>query len=254
MKIRILAMAIVTLCLTGALQAQDYKVAKSTGKLKLYIGRVTVEGYDGKEIIFSSRNNKRDNDERAKGLQAINSMGVEDNTGLGIHVSDKGDGIEVYQLKKMDAPDIRIMVPRGVTVSFSHESQYGGKAVFRNIENEIEISANYNSIELDNVTGPLIVKSVYGNVDATFAQQVKGPVSIVSIYGYADITMPHTTKADVRMSTSYGEMYISPEFKIDIEKTGDMIRYGDRINGKLNGGGIKIDFRSDYGKIYLRKK
>jgi hypothetical protein len=33
-----------------------------------------------------------------------------------------------------------------------------------------------------------------------------------------------------------------------------MIRYSDRLSGKLNGGGINIDFRSDYGKIYLRKK
>jgi hypothetical protein len=33
-----------------------------------------------------------------------------------------------------------------------------------------------------------------------------------------------------------------------------MISYSDRVNGKINGGGINIDFRSDYSKIYLRKK
>jgi hypothetical protein len=56
------------------------------------------------------------------------------------------------------------------------------------------------------------------------------------------------------MSTSYGEILVAPEFKIEIDKTGDMVRYSDRVNGKLNGGGINIDFRSDYSKIYLRKK
>jgi len=56
------------------------------------------------------------------------------------------------------------------------------------------------------------------------------------------------------MSTSYGEILVAPEFKIEIDKQGDMVRYSDRVNGKINGGGINIDFRSDYSKIYLRKK
>jgi hypothetical protein len=47
---------------------------------------------------------------------------------------------------------------------------------------------------------------------------------------------------------------VSPDFIIEIDKSGDMIKYSDRVNGKLNGGGMAIDFRSDYGKIYLRKK
>lgn len=27
-----------------------------------------------------------------------------------------------------------------------------------------------------------------------------------------------------------------------------------KVNGKINGGGMGIDIRSDYGKVYLRKK
>lgn len=234
--------------------AQEFKVAKSTGRLELNIGRVTVEGYTGNEIVFSSKDNHEGKDERAQGLRAINSSGLEDNTGLGINVTENGNVIEVNQLKKMNSPDVKIMVPKGVIVSFSHESQYGGTAVFKNMENEIEISANYNSIELENVTGPVTAKTVYGHIEADFSQNVKGPISIVSIYGYVDVTLPVATKANLKMSTSYGEILVAPEFKIEIDKTGDMVRYSDRVNGKLNGGGINIDFRSDYSKIYLRKK
>ena len=68
--------------------AQEYKVAKSTGRLELNIGRVTVEGYNGNEIVFSSKDHHEGKDERAEGLRAINSMGLEDNTGLGINVAD----------------------------------------------------------------------------------------------------------------------------------------------------------------------
>lgn len=254
MKNRSLGLVALALLISTVAFSQEFKIAKSSGKLQLYIGKVTVEGYDGKEIIFTSKDGSDSKDERAQGLRAINSLGLEDNTGLGVNVTEKGDVVEVYQLKKMNSPNVKIMVPKGVIVSFSHESQYGGTAVFKNMENEIEVSTTYNSIELDNVTGPLTIKSVYGSVDCIFGQNVKGPVSIVSIYGHVDVTLPVVTKANLKMSTSYGEIYVAPEFKIEIEKSGEMIRYSDRLSGKLNGGGMNIDFRSDYGKIYLRKK
>jgi len=246
----------IALFVTGVTTAQEFKIAKNSGKLNLHIGRVTVEGHTGNEIIFSSGEDRdKDEDDRAKGLRAINSLGLEDNTGLGINVTEKDGVVEVYQLKKMNSPDIKVQVPKGVIVYFEHESQYGGEAVFKNMENEIEVSCQYNSVELENVTGPLTVKAVYGGVDATFSQNVKGPVSIVSIYGHVDVALPAATKANLKLSTSYGEIFVAPEFKIEVDKEGnDLIRYSDRVKGTINGGGINIDFRSDYGKIYLRKK
>src|SRR5688572_6944 len=246
-----ISIVLVALLVSGLTYAQEFKVAKSTGKLNLHIGRVTVEGHSGNEIIFSTKDGRgKDEDERAKGLTAISGTGLTDNTGLGINVTEKDGAVEVYQLKKMNSPNIKILVPKGVIVSFDHESQYGGKATFRNLENEIEVSCQYNSVELENVTGPLTVKAVYGGVDATFSQNVKGPISIVSIYGHVDVALPLATKANLKMTTSYGEIFMAPEFKIDVEQNGD----SDRVKGTINGGGMNIDFRSDYGKIYLRKK
>jgi hypothetical protein len=69
---------------------------------------------------LSARGRDRDDDGRAKGLRAISSMGLEDNTGIGLSVVDKGEVIEVQQLKKTDGPDITIKVPKGVKVSYSH--------------------------------------------------------------------------------------------------------------------------------------
>ena len=187
MKMRSIVVGLVAFLITSVAMAQEYKVAKSSGKLQLNIGRVTVEGHNGNEIIFSSKDFDEEHDKRAEGLRAINSLGLEDNTRLGINVTVKGDVIEVNQLKKMNSPDIKVLVPKGVIISFSHESQYGGEAIFRNLENEIEVSANYNSVELENVTGPLTIKSVYGSVYAVFSANVKGPISIVSFYGHVDV-------------------------------------------------------------------
>jgi len=249
MKIRMSIVALMIVALGGTVSAQEYKIARSTGRLEIHLGKVTVEGYNGNEIIFSSRDGKDEDDERSKGLQSINASGLTDNTGLGINVSEKGEVVSVNQLRKTNSPDIRIQVPKGVIVSFEHESQYGGDVTFKNMENEIEVAAQYNSVELENITGPLTVKAIYGHVEANFGANVKGPISIVSVYGYVDVTLPLATKANLRLDTSYGEILIHPDFKIEMSGRGE-----DRVEGKLNGGGMIVDLSCNYGKVYLRKK
>ncbi len=255
-SLRFLQMAaiVIGVGMTAASYAQEYKISKSSGRLVLNTGRVLVEGTSGNEIIFTSNDRDKDRDERAKGLNEINSLGLSDNTGLGVNVSDKDNVITVRQLRKMNSPRIRIQVPKGVTVSFEYESQYGGEAEFKNVEGEIEVSAQYNSIELENCSGPITVKSIYGNVDASFDANTKGPISIVSVYGHVDVALPVGIKADLKMSTSYGEIYAAPDFKIDIDRSGDMVRYSDRVSGKVNGGGVGIELQANYGKVYLRKR
>jgi hypothetical protein len=253
MKTRNLMLAF-ALIVTGFAKAQEFKIAKSSGRLELNIGRVTVEGHDGSDIIFSSRNHRDERDKRAEGLRAVNSLGLEDNTGLGIHVADKGNVVEVFQLKKTDAPDIKVLVPKGIIVSFKYESQHGGEARFSNLANEIEVSAVYNSIELENVTGPLAIETTYGHVVADLSSNIKDPVSIVSIYGFIDVTLPLATKADLKMSTSYGDIFVAPEFKMDVLDKDGLDVYGGKISGAINNGGVKIDLTCNYGKIYLRKK
>lgn len=250
-----LMLAVMALFATAITYAQEYKVAKNSGRLEILTGKVTVEGHNGNEIIFSSNRDHHEKDERAEGLRSVNSLGLEDNTGLGINVSEKDGVVKVQQLKKMDAPDILIKVPKGVIVAFRHESQYGGDVTFRNMENEIEVSAQYNSISLENITGPLTVKAIYGGVDAVFGSVIKNPISIISVYGHVDVSLPAATKADVKMSTSYGEILVAPEFKIDVAKsTTGLISYSDQVTGTINGGGVKMDLSANYGKIYLRKK
>src|SRR6185436_10792366 len=100
---KIIGSIVMIVTTVGLSFGQEYKVAKSTGRLEIKeVNHVTVEGYAGSEIVFSSMDRNRDDDGRAKGLRAVSGLGLEDNTGLGISVQDKGNVIEVYQLKKMD--------------------------------------------------------------------------------------------------------------------------------------------------------
>ena len=81
--------------------SKTYKVSKNKGKLLVNLGKVTIEGYKGNEIIFSLEGRIPAVDKRAEGLQVINALGLTDNTGLGINVSEKDGILEVNPLKKI---------------------------------------------------------------------------------------------------------------------------------------------------------
>jgi hypothetical protein len=235
--------------------AQEYKVSKSSGRLEIReVNNVQIEGHNGNEIIFTARGGDRDRDDRAKGLRAISSMGLEDNTGIGLSVIEKGDVVEVQQLKKMDGPDITIRVPKGVTVVYTHTNPHGSELEIKNFEGAIEVSTVHNNVALMNNTGPMEVKTVHGNIEASLGSNLKGPIAIVSVHGHVDVGLPSATKANIRLGTTWGELLVDPAFKIEIDRSGKMVRYNDRVTGKINGGGVDIELGSTHDNVYLRSK
>lgn len=242
--------------IAGAAFAQEYKIAKSTGRLEINeVNNVTIEGYNGNEIVFSSLDGSRDRDPRAQGLRAVSANGLEDNTGIGLAVNDKGTTYEVYQLKKMDGPRVKIMVPKGVTISYRHTSPHGSDVKIRNVESELDISTVHNGIELSNITGPANIRTVHGEIEVTFNDNVKGPLYLSSTHGLVDVSLPAATKANISMSAGHGEIFLDPNLKVEIPKTGEFVKYGSsKFEGKLNGGGIDITLATSHGNVYLRKK
>ncbi len=255
MKKKILTMAMALMAMS-VLHAQEYKLAKSTGKLIIKgVDRVSIEGTSGNEIIFSSADGSREKDHRADGLRAVSSMGLEDNTGIGLAVQDKGTTYEVYQLKKMDGPRVKIMVPKGVSIYYDHSSPHGSDVTFKNVEGEIETSTVHNGVHLNNVTGPLNIKTVHGEIEADFSAGIKSPILLSSTHGLVDVTIPASLKVTMNMSTSWGEIFVDPAFKLEIEPKSDWVKYGsNKVNGKINGGGLDITLSSTHNNIYLRKK
>jgi uncharacterized protein YaiE (UPF0345 family) len=252
-KLKFLTLALIT---SSFAFAQEYKLAKNTGKLVIQeVDQVSIEGYSGNEIIFSSLDGSRGKDKRAEGLKAVSAMGLEDNTSIGLSVVDKGNTIEVNQLKRMDGPNVKIMVPKGVSISYQHTSPHGNSLTIKNVESEIEVSTVHNGVRLENVTGPMTIKTVHGDIDADFSSAIKSPISMVSAHGPIDVTVPATAKLTLSMSTSYGEVFVDPAIKIEFENKGEWKVYGsNKISGKVNGGGQDLTLSSAHNNIYLRKK
>jgi Flp pilus assembly protein TadG len=200
---------------------KEYKLSKSSGQLNLNISGAIVEGYSGNEIIFSMPKAETEEvDERAKGLRAISGSGFTDNTGLGIEVAEKGGEVNVNAVNRDIKGILTIKVPQNIKISFTSKSNvYQNEIILKNLKNEIEVSTSYNKIKLENNSGPMNIKTLYGSVDAIFSDAIKGPVSIVSVYGYVDVSLPANAKANVELATSYGKLYAAEGLKIAIDKT-----------------------------------
>jgi hypothetical protein len=253
MKKVLVILLLVTVC--AAADAQEYKVSQSSGRLEIReVNRVTIEGTTGNEIVFKSSDQNRDRDERAVGLRAVSSLGLEDNTGIGLSVVDKGETIEVQQLRKTEGPRVTILVPKGVTVSYSHTSPYGDQIEIRNFEGTVDVSTVHNGVVLTNVSGPVTIKTVHGDIDASLSTVPRAALTLESIHGHVDLALPVATKANLSMRTQWGEVLVDPKFKIELNRTGEMVKYSGEVQGKLNGGGVDISLRTQHNNVYLRTK
>ena len=237
------------------LTAQEYKLAVSGNKtLKIHeVGEVEITGYDGKEIIFSTEKEEDEDSERAEGLRALSATGLVDNTGVGLSIVESGDAIDVNPMSKRSGPEYKIMVPANVKVFYEHSTAYGDDVIIKEITSEIEVSTNHSSLILENVTGPMTLNSIHGDIDVIFSQlNQTSPSSIISVHGLIDVALPANTKANLKIGTSWGEIYTDMDIKM--EKPNNSSKSDSKISGTLNGGGVSLDISTSHSNIYLRTK
>ncbi|GAB5524192.1 MAG: hypothetical protein Roseis2KO_20640 [Roseivirga sp.] len=239
------------------LSAQDHTVKLSnpsqTTLIIKEVNKVSVEAYEGSEIQIEA-DSKRDQPERAAGLTALSARG-KDNTGIGLNVQQDGDQVTIFQASRRGKGRYVIKVPKSVNVQIEHTGNWeGGKIEVYGLAGELEISGRYNSVYMEEVSGPALVNTVHGKVEAIFSKlNQDSPTSLVSVHGIVDVTLPADTKADVILKTPYGEAFSDMDIQFGDEE-GGMRKVSSTIKGKLNGGGVELDLKASYNNIYLRKK
>ncbi len=238
--------------------AGEFRIALSKpaqpGKLVIHDLQpdVVIERHAGKDVLVT-QDGHRPVPEKAKGLRSLTSAGT-DNTGIGLEIKESNNTVEITEATKQDGT-YRVLVPDNMNIQILYHSPHSGNLTLRNIAGEIEISGGYPNIKLEDVTGPAVINTTGGEVEARFTKvNQKSPISISSTGGDVDVTLPGDTPANVRLNTVGGEIY--SDLKLDMEKKDGLQRFGGRedVNGKLNGGGVQIDLRSVGGTIYLRTR
>jgi hypothetical protein len=218
-KITIVAFGL--LCLVGQAFAQkEFKVAKSNGKLIINnISNLVVEGYDGKEIIFNAAGKpEKTDDPRAAGLSALSNAGF-DNTGIGISITERENAVVVAPIKSGVSLKVKLPQSMALSIKTSGLANQDSLIMLSNIKSEVDASTQYESFKLVNVTGPVSLKTLYGNIEGKLTNTFKGPISLVSVYGFVDVSIPENAKADLSISTQYETLYAAKDLKLVLEET-----------------------------------
>ncbi|NAS31060.1 hypothetical protein GTQ40_08775 [Flavobacteriaceae bacterium R38] len=120
-----------------------------------------------------------------------------------------------------------------------------------NFKGEVEISSSFGSINLTDVSGPVLANTVAGNITVVFDKTTpKNLYSLISSDGHIDIQLPKSSS--VKVDASGSRILSDIDFKIISENLiGDDTKV---MNLELNGGKTKMKLNAGYGNIYLRKK
>lgn len=239
----------------GLLCGQEYKIpVQNTRDVRLiltnFTGELPVEGYNGNEIIISSSEISVPPD-RAKGLKPVYSNGT-DNSGIGLSIEKTGNQISITCLLPFTKRnDYKLKVPDNLALEIKSGCERANMISVENMKNEIEIN-NCHSIDLKNVTGPLVLATISGHIDITFSNMVTDKAfSVNSISGDIDVALPVKAAAELTLATISGGFYSDFEISStqkDLKQIG-----GNKLNFVLNGGGSKFLINTVSGNIYLRK-
>jgi hypothetical protein len=234
------------LVLTSAL-SQQYKTTLSTKssytlKLTDIEADLNISKTSGNELIVKALS-LPEMPEKAKGLRPLTKSGV-DNTGLGLNIEMIENIISLSGGKSGESLKYEINVPDNVSISINnpgYERLY--EISLTDISREIEIFISSGNIKMDNITGPVIIRTDRGNVDISFSKvSQEGPMSIICQNGDIDITMPEKEDATFKLSAGNGDIYtdlVLKETKSDYSFPG---LYGYYVNPDNNKSNFKFDY------------
>jgi hypothetical protein len=248
--------ALVILLSAGVISAQEYKIPVQNSKdsrlvLKDFSSMLPIEGYNGTEIVITAVSGEFTPPEKAKGLKPIYPAGS-DNTGIGLDVAKNDNVISVTCLIPFTQDsEYKIKVPENMAIEISSGCERNNEVAIKGMKGEIDIET-CQDIKLDNVTGPLVLSTISGNIDITYSTiSTTKASSVHSVSGDVDITLPVKTATTLDLSVISGAIYSDFDFSAsekNLKKIG-----GNETNFSLNGGGFKYSIGSISGNIYLRK-
>ncbi|MEQ6122754.1 hypothetical protein AAON49_00970 [Pseudotenacibaculum sp. MALMAid0570] len=241
----------------------------------------TTQGSTLTTTVKGARNSKNNNSivyyfgdqNRKKGLKKLGKNN--ENLELGIYFTiEQNNGELIFKDKVQPSGQFvmygnesyEIKIPNSLKLTWetngcvlnSSSSQSAPTALFynsnpsslSNFNGEVEMQSTLSNIKLKDVTGPVSINTVGGNVTIEFDK--KTPQKLYSIYsnnGFIDITLP--TKSGVAIDASARNIYSDIDFKIEEEKEDNQFHH---MRLKLNTGRSKMKLNAGLGNVYLRKK
>ncbi|MDA8692537.1 DUF4097 domain-containing protein [Saprospiraceae bacterium] len=259
---KIIYILIISFTILNTIDCQEIKVTPTTDWVEfINVNSVSIQGYDGTDIIINSSGGEKEDEEVntiATGLKLWDQDEFISDAKAGLKIDQKNKVLVIKQISKNICDNDReynIKVPKNMNIKYEHSSWDADVLSIEDMAGTIEVSSNYNEVILNNVTGPMAIKTVYGSIDAEFLTvSQEGSISLYSVYEHVNVTLPTSTKSKFNLSTSYGDIYTDFDINVDVEKSKKKGWTGSKLVGDLNGGGVDIIVTATYDNVYLRSK
>ena len=200
------------LALPAAVRAQEFRMKfASAANRKVVLDMrgsdVTVEGYDGDELLIRGSGHYEAPPALANGLRPIYSGGATDNTHLGLAVTPAGDNtLRIVRTSgRGDDGHYTVRVPRLTDVSFA-QNGWGGSddLTIRDLAGRVEVSLNSGDLRLLNVSGPVVANTVSGDIKVQFSALPTQPSAITAVSGDVDLTLPPRRQGEPLDALDFG--------------------------------------------------
>ena len=240
------------------LHAQEFKMKFASSQdrkvvLDMRGSDVTVEGYEGDELLIRGSGHYEAPPALASGLRPVySSGGGADNTSLGLSVTPQADNTLRIAHTSRSEGHYTVRVPRQTSVLFA-QNNWGGSddLTMRDLSGRIEVSLKSGDIRLLNVSGPVVANTISGDIQVRFSATPTQPSAVSSVSGDVDVSLPATAKVSLSMRSVSGEIYTD----FDLNLGGGSLHHvgGQTVEGRANGGGITFSLKTVSGDIFVRK-
>lgn len=243
---------------------------------KLYTTKSNNLSFPGNGNSFTLKNTQNGNvsyffgdEDRKKGLKKLGKN--MDNEELGIYFSiEQKNGELIFkdnlhvqgQFVMFGNESYEIKVPNSLKLVWETDGCVSGNSsknpIFynsnpsslKNFEGEVEMTSRLSNVKLVDVTGPVSINTIGGNVIIEFDK--KQPRELYSVYsnnGYIDVTIPESSSLTIAATGS--SIYSDIDFKVAEESKKNGVHY---MQLELKSKSRKMKLDAGLGNIYLRKK
>jgi Putative adhesin len=137
-----------------------------------------------------------------------------------------------------------IKVPRSIRVEARTTN---GGVRLNGIANEVTASSQNGGIKGEGLSGHLDANTTNGGVEIALEAVADGGVRLETVNGGVQLQLPKTAKADISARCVNGGVHVDDQ--LAFESTGEKSRR--RLEGRLNGGGSRIELATTNGGIHI---
>lgn len=207
-----------------------------------------------------------DDRERSKGLKKLGKSAAAKESGIYLHIEQKSKELIIRDdmensFVMMNNEKYEITIPNSIKLTWLtnecgnqqiNQSRFFNSETseLSNFKGEVEISSSLNNIKLTDVSGPVSINTIGGNVTIIFEKTL--PNKLYSVYsnnGFIDMAI--SEKSSIKIDAIAQEILSDLNFDIVSEtKNGE----SQQMELKLGTGKTYMRLEAVYSNVYLRKK